>query len=252
MACRAAFGNWRAYARGALVAPFLWLSGTGATAQEVITDARYHGETDDYAHCVLGDCIEYSVLEILSQDDAGNLYSRALRLWPSPFVFEDIAPRLWDVTGDGIPEVITVLTSFSRGAALAIYGTSGLIAQTPHIGQPNRWLAPVAAADFDDDGKIEIAYVDRPHLAKTLRLFEFSNGALSLEAELSNVSNHRIGDDFITGGLRDCGDGPEMVMASGDWQSVVVVRYPEGVLTAEILAPFSAGALASVMDCNEP
>jgi hypothetical protein len=46
-----------------------------------------------------------------------------------------------------------------------------LLAATPHIGSANRWLAPIGAADLDGDGRVEIAYVDRPHLARTLRIW---------------------------------------------------------------------------------
>ncbi|MEL6960440.1 MAG: VCBS repeat-containing protein, partial [Pseudomonadota bacterium] len=121
---------------------------------------------------------------------------------PDDHVFEDVAPRLWDVTGDGKPEVVVIETDMALGGSLAVYDQSGKIAETDHIGRTNRWLAPVGAADFDGDGRIEVAFVDRPHLAKTLRIFEFSDGVLALEAEIVGLTNHRIGEDFITGGLR--------------------------------------------------
>ena len=56
----------------------------------------------------------------------------------------------------------------ARGAALAIYDAQGLRAATPFIGQPHRWLAPAAIGDLDGDGRVEIAYVDRPHLRREL------------------------------------------------------------------------------------
>jgi hypothetical protein len=48
------------------------------------------------------------------------------------------------------------------------------LASTPWIGQRFRWLAPVAAADLDGDGAMELAYVDRPHLARTLRVWRIA------------------------------------------------------------------------------
>ena len=38
-----------------------------------------------------------------------------------PNVFEDLPPRLADVDGDGLDEIILVRASFSEGAAVSIY-----------------------------------------------------------------------------------------------------------------------------------
>jgi len=247
MAPRLAWRALKSASRGAWQAVCLGLAGIAA-ADEVIISAQFQGETDAYQHCILGDCIEYSALEIVSRSGDGTLYSRTTQLWPQPFVFEDIAPRLWDVTGDGFPEVVVILTSFDQGASLAVFGLDGRIAQTPFIGRSNRWLAPVGTADFDGDGQVEVAFVDRPHLAKTLRIFEWDGSALVLDAEVSGLTNHRIGEDFITGGVRDCGDGAQMVTANADWSSVMVTSFDGSWRTREV-APFSAQAVDDALDC---
>ncbi len=55
----------RGWARGALLALCLWLSGTlVASAENTITSARFTEPTTRYAHGVLGDDIEYGTLEI--------------------------------------------------------------------------------------------------------------------------------------------------------------------------------------------
>ena len=76
-----------------------------------------------------------------------------------------------DIDGDGMAEVVVVETDISKGARLSEYSKDGVVATTPYIGQTHRWLAPIGFADFDGDGRIEIAYIDRPHLAKLLRLW---------------------------------------------------------------------------------
>jgi hypothetical protein len=77
------------------------------------------------------------------------------------------------------------------------------------IGQRNRWLAPIGAADLDGDGRVEIAYVDRPHLARTLRVWRSRPGGTLTEiATATGLTNHRIGEAFITGGIRDARRGP--------------------------------------------
>ncbi len=187
---------------------------------ELISEARYEDPTTRYAHAVLGDAIEYGAL-VLDTTEGRRLKF----VLPQERVFEDLEPRVADLDGDGRPEVITIESHRNFGARLAIYGTDGLIAANEWIGRTNRWLAPIGAADFDGDGTTDIAYVDRPHLAKTIRVFAYKDAALTEVAQIAGYSNHRIGEDFISGGVRDCGQGPEMVVAKGDWSGIVALRW---------------------------
>jgi len=137
------------------------------------------------------------------------------------------------------PEVIVVESHAQLGAQLAIYDESGTkIAATPHIGTRFRWLAPIGAADLDGDGYTEIAYIDRPHLAKTLRIWRYKEGALAEIASLPGLTNHRIGEDYISGGLRDCGETPELITASADWSRIISVTYDKGWAKSD-LGPFT-------------
>lgn len=245
---------WRlcyAPARGAWLVLCFWLvllGAGGAVAQQIVA-ASYDGPTTRYPHAVLGDDVEFSELVVDVSD------GRRLRVTLAPpLVFEDIAPRLADVDGDGLPEIVTVESHEALGARLTVwgYGDAGLRrrATTQHIGTRFRWLAPVGVADLDGDGAIEIAYVDRPHLAKTLRVWRFEDGGLRQIADLPGLSNHRIGWDYIEGGIRNCGAGPEMVMADGAWRNVMLVRLSGDGLQAEAAAPYSAFAVARVLACG--
>ncbi len=226
-------------------------AGVGLMAAPVVADivaARYTDETSRYAHGVLGDAIEYGTLELTLK--GGKRLALTL---PQDRVFEDIAPRLMDMDGDGALEVIVVESSQTGGARLAIYDETGLRAATPHIGQRNRWLAPIGAADLDGDGHIEVAYIDRPHLAKTLRVWRFQDNQLTQVASHTGLTNHRIGEDFISGGIRDCGDGPEMITANANWSEVMATGFDGKTLSPRALGPFKGQAsLKRALDCKAP
>ncbi len=219
-----------------------------AAAQEIVS-ARYDGPTTRYPHGVLGDEIEHDTL-VVRLSDGREIAAR----WAQDIVFEDLSPRVVDVDGDGAPEVVVVESHETQGARLAIWGmrdgTLAQIAATPHIGTRFRWLAPVAVADLDGDGLVELAYVDRPHLAKVLRVWRYgADGALTQVASVEGMTNHRIGWDYIAGGLRNCGQGPEMVLADAGWANVVAVRFADGALTQQVLGRYSPEALERALGC---
>ena len=219
-----------------------------AMAQEIVS-ARYDGPTTRYPHGVLGNDIEYDTL-VVRLSDGREISAR----WAQDIVFEDLSPRVVDVDGDGAPEVVVVESHETQGARLAIWGIrDGALAQiaaTPHIGTRFRWLAPVAVADLDGDGLVELAYVDRPHLAKVLRVWRYgADGALTQVASAEGLTNHRIGWDYIAGGLRNCGQGPEMVLADAGWANVVAVRLADGALTQQVLGAYSPEALERALGC---
>lgn len=238
---------WVGLARGAVLA-FALVATSQVSAQE-ITSAHYDGPTMRYPHAVLGDDVEYDTL-VVRLSDGREMSAR----WDEDVVFEDLAPRLADVNGDGSFEVITIESHASRGARLAVWGLRdgqlALLAATPHIGTRFRWLAPVAWEDLDGDGLVELAYVDRPHLAKTLRVWRVSRDFdLTEVATLPDVTNHRIGWDYIAGGARNCGQGPEMVLADAVWTQVVSVTFDGKNLQTRDLGPYTPTALEAALDC---
>lgn len=245
--------------RGALVAGVSLLAGTVAgiaTPPDVITQAEYTEPTTRYDHGVLGDDVEWGALALTIDKcwgcDGNNLTRVTIRL-PETRVFEDIAPRIF-MDNEGATLVAVVESDLSLGARLAIYAPDGLYAAAPFIGRAHRWLAPVAVADLDGDGYIEIAYIDRPHLAQTLRVFRLigdgAKGVLEEVATAPGFTNHRIGWDFIPGGLRDCGDEPEMIIASGDWRDVMAVRFDGTALHSTRLGAYSGPeSLTAALAC---
>ena len=227
-----------------------------SAVQAEITSASYVDPTSRYGHNVVPGG-EYDSITFRLFGD------RTITTEPSrDSVFEDTEPRLVDVDGDGSPEVITVVSYVDRGAAIRIWDeveapdqpggtTIEIMAEGKPIGTRFRWLAIVGAGDLDGDGQIEIAYVDRPHLAKTLRIVRIDGAQLVEATAAGGVTNHRIGEPDIAGGIRDCGDGPEMLMASADWSRMLAVTFADGELQGfDIGLDTSRPAFAAALACS--
>ena len=89
---------------------------------------------------------------------------------------------------------------------------------------------------------MELAYIDRPHLAKTLMIWRYKDQTLTQIAKKSGLTNHRIGETYISGGIRDCGTGPEIISADGNWQKLVATRLSQGKLASTVIADFDGPA----------
>lgn len=244
----------RAAARGVWLAAGLCLAGAAAAQDGAAVcddlQASYGAPTDRYPHGVLGDDLEWGALSVT----CGKRQLTAQL--PETLVFEDVAPRLAQLDGQGPEEIIVVESHRDKGARLAVWAlredTLQRIATTPFIGTRFRWLAPLGAADLDGDGTIEIAYVDRPHLARVLRVWRFTEDQTLTElASLQGVTNHRIGERDIAGGLRDCGQGPEIILADAAWRQVISVRLSDQTLTGTPLGPHgSRASFAKALACQ--
>lgn len=231
------------FVRRAFLALCLW---PAVAAADTIQSARYTDPTTRYAHGVLGDAIEHGSLELTLGSGAQTTV-----VLPQSDVFEDTGPRVVDLDFDGAPEVIVVQSNARLGAKLAIYDATGLRADTPHIGASNRWLAPLGAADLDGDGTMNVAFVDRPHLAETLRIWAFVEGDLVHRADLQGYTNHRIGERDIAGGIRTCAGVPEMIVATGNWAELVAITFDGTAFTTKQLGrDTSRAAFAKAMDCK--
>lgn len=262
---------WVRYARGALRALCLWLVAmvSAVQAQDVCTpgDGRILERTcfladpppvQRYGHDILGDTPEWANLTLDWGREADAAYTGgapALVMRLEGGIFEDVAPRVIELDGDGLPEVLVVNSEPGQGARLLILDVNadGIRAiASPFIGQQNRWFAPLGAADLDGDGSVEVMWIDRPHLAKVLRVAHVRGDALVQVAALDGLTNHRIGEPDIAGGVRDCGAGPEMILASADWRQLLAVTWGAAGFDQRVLGTdTSRSAFARAMACAE-
>jgi hypothetical protein len=163
-----------------------------ATGKHDIARAWLAAPTTRYDHGILGDKTKAGNLVIETRDGK----RQEVKL-DDDAVFEDLEPRIADLEGNGHDAVVVVKSYLKRGSAPAVNaerrGRYQIVAETPPLGAPHRWLAPAGIADFIGDGKLDIALVRQPHAVGALELWSFSGNALHKVAALPDVANHIAG-----------------------------------------------------------
>jgi FG-GAP-like repeat len=153
--------------------------------------------TARYPHKALGSAVHAATLHVKTANDQELAYTLPLHR-----VFEDLMVRLHDMDGDGRDEMIVIESDALRGSAIVVLGlragASGTaiveLARSPHTGGTFYWLNPVGVADFDGDGKLDIASVTTPHVGGILTLYRYAPPKLEPFAKAMDTSNHRMGD----------------------------------------------------------
>lgn len=209
--------------------------------------ATYASPTDRYPHNIMGSLAAHTDLVVALQpcrDCAETGETIAVRL-PENLVFEDFAPRLFDLNLDGRPEIVVVESDQDKGARLAVWevasgdGAPRLVraATTDFIGRRFRWLAPIGAADFDGDGSLELAYVETPHLGKTLRIVKRDGPRLREIAAVKGVTNHAIGQETVHSRIESCAGTPVIVALDANGGQIVSIRMMGGQVRLAIEGP---------------
>lgn len=246
------------------VALLLAAAGAPAMATEACAPAGaaqvcYADPVARYGHDVLGATPEWGALVLRLED------GRTARIdLPPDAIFEDIAPRAVAPGALGLPEgvlagVVTVQSGLRDGARLVVWAATEAdgavrlvrIAETPPIGRPFRWLAPLAIGDLDGDGIAEIAYVQTPHLRGLLRIWRLSDGALEEIAQAPGFSNHRIGENRIGGFLRVCDGVAELVTPDLSHRALMAARLVAGRIEAREIGRPDAAGIAAARACKD-
>lgn len=153
-----------------------------------------------YPHRALGSPVHAASVHALVKARSGAWQAVELRL-PLKRVYEDRVPRIVDIDQDGSEEIVLVEADVLRGASLVVLGVDhtasgpALVERTrsAFVGTPFRWLNPVGVADFDNDGRLDLAIVVTPHIGGELQLLTYGSPLMAPFARALDVSNHRMG-----------------------------------------------------------
>lgn len=164
--------------------------------KSVIAAAWFIDPSNRYKHTPFGTEVHPTGLTVSTHEQRILKFSL-----PKDSVFEDRVPRLVDLDGDGGEEIVVVRAYERKGAALVVLGVRGnevqILAETPPIGIPHRWLNPIGFGDFDGDGHVDIAIVQTPHLSGELQIWSYKHGKLEQIASTGDVSNHVNGSKHL-------------------------------------------------------
>jgi hypothetical protein len=200
-----------------------------AEGQREVARAWFADPTNRYDHGVLGDAIEAESLVVERRDGRRDVVTL-----PPDAVFEDLKPRIAQLGGSD--KIVTVKSYVTHGSALAVIGERDgryeIVAETPPIGAPHRWLNPAGIADFNGDGHPNIALVRMPHAVGRLELWSFRDNALYKTLELGDVSNHVSGSRAQRMSAVADFDGdrrPDLAIASFDRRRLRLIAFAPSV-----------------------
>lgn len=169
--------------------------------------------TGRYDHGLLGDLVEAGALKVQLRDGREMVYELG-----EQYVFEDLTPRLADMDGDDLDEIILARSSLSEGAAVSVYriGEHQIeqFAVSPSIGLAYRWPNPIGVDDFDADGEMDIAVVETPHLGKTLVIYGREVSRLKSIGHVGRYSTHIMGSTVLN-----------IVLSNGSKDRLVAVTF---------------------------
>jgi hypothetical protein len=90
------------------------------------------------------------------------------------------------------------------------------------IGTPYRWLNVAAIDDLDNDGNIEIAWIQTPHIGGTLKIARVVNDSLYFLDDKEGVSNHQIGSRNLCLSVTSVNTGKKILYVPDDAHQAII------------------------------
>jgi len=190
--------------------------------------------TERYPHRALGAATHAASVHALVKAQSGGWRLLSHHL-PLHRVYEDRMPRIADIDGDGLDEIVLVEADALRGASLVVLGVDPAAgeprlverARSAFAGSPFRWLNPVGVADFDGDGQLDIAVIYTPHIGGELQLLHWRPPALVPFARALDVSNHRMGalEQTLAVIVQARGQRPTLIVPDMTLRALHVLRW---------------------------
>lgn len=225
--------------------------------------------TRRYPHRALGSPVHAGSVHALVRARSGS-WAVVERVLPLNRVYEDRVPRIVDLDQDGSEEIVLIEADMLQGASLVVLGVDHTAqgprlverARGPFAGSSFRWLNPVGVADFDGDGKLDLASVVTPHIGGVLQLLHVADQELVPFATAMDVSNHRMGalEQELAVIVHVAGKRPAIIVpdmsrralhalrwdAPGRWTELSDIHPLPGLV--ERLTPLPGGACATLAD----
>ncbi len=153
---------------------------------------------------------------------------------PEGTVFADHAPRCWDVDGDGAPDPFVVERD-ARKTSLRVY-VQGKAAIEIDAVPADRGISPVALTALSAPDGALIAYLSVGSDSADLIIARIQDGTATEVGRAAGFADPTGRDHRVVEFVRDCGQGPELVLPSTDWRALEVVRLAAAGLERDILA----------------
>lgn len=154
---------------------------------------------------------------------------------PEGAYFADHAPRCWDFNADGAPDPATVVRSQEGKLALVAYVRGEALFEIGHSRDVTK-LSPVAVRPLGPDAKVDIAYIRSDQQSADLIVTRIREGSERDRYVENGFADPTGIDHRVTDFVRDCGDGPELVLPSTNWNTLDVIGVTDAGLTRVTLA----------------